>query len=218
MLCNGSIRFSAAIPVNSVGAKSPEILANYVEEIFEVIKSGHSALIPTLMELYQYDDEEFIKNYKFLIELLATDINNRSLILPILHNISKKIPELFFDHIEKFESSLSLPTTASQTVMILSEIAKKEPEILYPLVPSMIDVVEFDNNLLFMLPGILGRIGITSKKRAEEIITYLDNFLELANENQVSLIKNEINNITDIYSELLERKIDKIDEFDEFDD
>ena len=32
MLCNGSIRFSAAMPINAVGSKTPAILANYVEE------------------------------------------------------------------------------------------------------------------------------------------------------------------------------------------
>lgn len=212
MLCNGSIRFSAAIPVNSVGSKSPAILANYVEETFEAIKMGHSALIPTLMELYQYDEEVFINNTNYLIELLSTNINHRGIILPILHNISKTKPEIFFENVIKLEPCLCLPNTASQTIMILSELAKEEPEILYPLVPSMVDVVEFDDNLLFLIPSILGSLGKTSEKRAEEMLEILDKFLDMANKNQVNSIISEIYRITESYRHLLEPYVDKINQ------
>ncbi len=210
MLCNGSIRFSAAIPINSVGSKSPAILANYVEESFEAIKSGHSALIPTLMELYQYDEEVFINNTDFLIDLLATNISHRGIILPVLHNISRIKPELFFEHVVKFESCLSLPNTSSQTIMILTELTKKDPEMVYPLVPLMVDVVEFDDNLLFLVPGVLGNIGRTSERRGEEMLIILDKFLDMANENQTTLIIKEIYRIAELFRHLLEPYIDKI--------
>ena len=212
MLCNGSIRFSAAIPVNSVGSKTPAILANYVEETFEAIKSGHSELIPTLMKLYQYDEGVFINNVDFLIELLSTHINQRGIILPVLHNIVKTSPKILIDDVTKLESCLCLPNTASQTIMILSELAKENPEILYPLVPSMVDVVEFDDNLLFLVPSILGSLGETSEKRAEEMLVILDKFLDMANKNQVNSIINEIYRITETYRHLLEPYVDKINQ------
>ncbi len=210
MLCNGSIRFSAAIPINSAGSKSPAILANYVEETFKAIKIGHSALIPTLMELYQYDEDVFINNTAYMIDLLTSNINYRGIILPVLHNISKNKPELFFDHIVKFESCLSLPNTSSQTIMILTELANKDPEMLYPLVPLMVDVVEFDDNLLFLIPSILGSIGRTSESRGEEMLIILDKFLDMANENQTTVILKEIYRIAELFRHLLEPYIDKI--------
>jgi hypothetical protein len=211
----GSIKHSASAPITTIAMQSPNILAENVRDIFELIKGGFTSAISSLMSLYPHDPEAFEENFDFLLKLYQTDIQWQSITLMVLGEIAKKKPEFFDEHIPVFANGLTNPSQASQIAMMFKEIARNNPQVVYPLVSNLQQAVQFNDNLLYQVPNILGFIGQISEETAKEILTILDSFLSNASDTATMLILSEFQNLGEMSKELLDPYISKIKQYEE---
>ncbi|MHA2251265.1 MAG: hypothetical protein ACXAD7_12960 [Candidatus Kariarchaeaceae archaeon] len=211
----GSVKHSASAPITQAGMQSPKLLANYVDELFELIKGGFTQIITSVMNLYKFNPEAFERNFDYLIELYKTDIQWQSITLMVLGEIAKKNSKLFAPHVDIFSQGLNSPAQASQIAMLLNEVVKTNADAVTPLVPIMKQAVEFNDNLLYQIPNILGYIGQTSEEKAKEMLIHLDSFLNEANDNQKIMILSEFRNLGEMDKALLDPYIDKMKGYEE---
>jgi hypothetical protein len=133
--------------------------------------------------------------------------------LTIFYEISKKKPELLEPHLDLFIPSLMSPMTGSVVAMLLSEIARVNPEGVYPYLNNVKQSVDYVEALRYTVPNILGLIGRLSEDIAREILPFLADLLKDADQNVAIMVLMEFYNLGEMNRDLLVPYMDLIRSF-----
>jgi hypothetical protein len=183
---------------------------DYVGVIIEMVAKGSSELASPLLFLYKFRPKEFQSRIDTLVQVYQKDSNLRSLILSIFLEMSKDRPDIFEPHIKLFVTGLKSPTTGSTTASILSEIARSNPKVVYPFLDSVKQSMNYVDALKYTVPNLLGFIGRMSEDAAREILPFLADLLEGAEQNLAMMVLAEFRNIGSMNRNLIEPYMDII--------
>lgn len=206
----GNVRFSAAAPIMQLGMQQPHLLKDYVRDIFAAVKTGFNTLTSSLLNLYSYDSDAFVENTDFLLEQYRTDVAMKGSILALFDKMAVNHPELFIDHIGMFIADIMAPGTGQMVAMLIEKIVKDNPDSVYPFVNQMLQAIQYNEYLLYMIPNILGFIGQTSPERAKEMLKYLNELLDKSRDATTAAILSEFWNLAEIDRALLDPYVERI--------
>jgi hypothetical protein len=206
----GSARWPAYTVVARVAAENPKILEDYVGVIIEMVARGSVELSPPLMFLYKFKPVEFHSRLDKLMQVYQNDTNLRSLLSSIFLEISKDKPDLLEPHLGIFVNGLNSPTTGSINASIMSEIARSNPAVVYPYLDSVKQSVDFVDALKYTVPNLLGLIGQMSVDVAQEILPFLAELLDGAEQNLAVMVLVEFRNMAEMNRKLIEPYMDLI--------
>lgn len=200
----GAARWPAYRVVAQVSSENPKIFEDYVGVIIELVGKGSTELSPPLMFLYKFRPTEFQSRIDTLVQIYLTDTNARSLVLSLFLEISRDRPDLLEPHLGIFVNGLNSPTTASMNASIMSEIARSNPGVVYPHLDSVKQSVDYVDALRYTVPNLLGLIGRMSEDVAREVLPFLAELLEDADQNLAIMVLLEFKNLGDMNRELIE--------------
>ena len=206
----GAARWPAYRIVTSVSYENPKLLENYTGEVIDLVVQGSKELSASLMHLYNIRPDEFDSRLDVLVNLYQSDKELRSLLLSVFAEISREKPELLVPHLELFVGGLKSPVYAPMGTMILSEIARVNPNVVYPYLNELKQSLDHVDTLKFTVPQLLGLIGRLSDDVAREILPFLAELLKDADQNVAIMILSEFRNLGQMNRELLEPYMDLI--------
>ncbi|MGY5876206.1 MAG: hypothetical protein RTU30_10710 [Candidatus Thorarchaeota archaeon] len=209
----GAVRWSAYRLVAQTSNENPRLLENYIGDIINLVGQGNKELSASLLTLYQVKPEEFEKHLDVIIHVYQTDQDVKTIMSSILLEVSKKRPELIEPHVQLLVAGLSSPTMASVVSMILSEVARAKPESVYPYIKDVRQSMDFVDSLKYTIPNLFGLIGRLSEDTAREVLPFLAEMLEIADQNAATMILSEFRNLGDMNRELLVPYMDLIRRF-----
>ncbi|MFW9793503.1 MAG: hypothetical protein ACFFEE_04315 [Candidatus Thorarchaeota archaeon] len=206
----GAARWPAYRVVAQVSSENPKIFEDYVGVIIELVAKGSTELSPPLMFLYKFKPSEFQSRIDTLVQVYQNDKNARSLVQSIFLEISKERPDLLEPYLGIFVNGLNAPTTASMNASIISEIARENPRVVYPHLDSIKQSIDYVDALKYIVPNLLGLIGSMSVDVAQEILPFLADMLEGADQNLAAMVLAEFRNMAEINRKLIEPYMDLI--------
>ncbi len=207
---SGAVRWSAYRVVAQTSNENPRLLESYIGEIINYVGQGNKELSASLLTLYQVKPEEFEKHLDVIIHVYKTDQDAKPIMSSILLEVSKKRPELIEPHIPLLVSGLSSPLMASGVSMILSEVARAKPESVYPYIKDVRESMVSVEALKYTVPNLFGLIGRLSEDTAREVLPFLAEMLEIADQNAATMILSEFRNLGEMNRELLVPYMDLI--------
>jgi hypothetical protein len=209
----GNLSYSSYGVISHVAFETPKVLENYAGDIIQLVGQGMTQLTPTLTFLYKFNPEAFEEYLDTLLRVYQTDATAKSMILTIFYEISKKKPELLKPYLDVFIPGLMSPTTGSTVAMMLSEIARVDPEGVYPYLNDVKQSIEYVEALKYTVPNLLGLIGRLSDDIAREILPFLADILKDADQNVAIMVLLEFRNLGEMNRELLVPYMDLIRSF-----
>ena len=199
----GNVSYAPYGVIAHVALETPKVLEDYAGEIIHLVGEGMTQLTPSLTFLYKFNPESFEENFDTLLRVYQTDATWKSMLLTIFFEISKKKPEILKPHIELFIPALMSPITGSTVAMMLSEIARVDPEGVYPYLNQVKQSIDYVEALKYTVPNLLGLIGRLSEDIAREILPFLAELLKDADQNVAIMVLMEFRNLGELNRELL---------------
>jgi len=196
--------------VTQLSFDNPKLLENYTGDIIDLVMQGSRELSASLMHLYKIRPEEFNNRLDLLVNHYQTDSESRSLLLSVFGEMSRANPTLLIPHLDLFVGGLKSPAYAGMGAMILSEVARVDPEAVYPHLNNLKESMNYVDALKFTVPQVLGLIGRMSEDVAREILPFLAELLKDADQNEAIIVLSEFRNLGQMNNELLEPYMDLI--------
>jgi hypothetical protein len=171
------------------------------KELAKKVLDGDSSILHDAIKYVSYDIESI--NAKGI----------RAGAAKILEKVAEKKPELIAESLEKLKPALTVkePQTRWMLMQVFGYCAKINPK-------ESTSIIDYAKQYLSENAGVclsgsvhlyLGRVGATSSKTANEVITILDDSLKTASENEVDWILegflNIIDNVDSDSKELIKR-------------
>ena len=206
----GNVSYAPYGVISQVALETPKALEDYAGVIIHLVGQGMTQLTPSLTFLYKFNPESFEENLDTLIRVYQTDATWKSMLLTIFNEIAKKKPELLKPHLKLFIPGLMSPMTGSTVAMMLSEIARVDPEGVYPYLNNVKQSIDYVEALKYTVPNLLGLIGRLSEDVAREILPFLAELLKDADQNVAIMVLMEFYNLGEMNRELLEPYMDLI--------
>ena len=199
----GAARWPAYRVVTSVSYENPRLLENYTGDVIDLVGQGSKELSASLMYLYQIKPEDFHSRLDLLVQLYQSDADLRSLLLSVFVEMSRDNPEQLIPHLELFVGGLKSPVSASMSTVVLSEIARVNPGVVYPHLAQIQQSLDDVDALKFTVPQLLGLIGRLSEEVAREILPFLAELLKDADQNLAIMVLSEFRNLGQMNKDLL---------------
>lgn len=208
---DGSVKHSAYGPIVTAAMQQPIVLKDHVPKIFEAIEGGFSQLSSSLYSLYSYNPSEYERRIDLLLNLYKTDITYQSMYLMVLNEIAKKKPSLLAKHVSDFSSGLNNPSLAASVVMLYNEVASYDASVFLPYIDSLFQAVQYNQNLIYQVPNILGLVGRLNTTIGVKILDQLFKLFSMGNDMAKGMILSEIRNVGEQDKSLLDQYISQIE-------
>jgi hypothetical protein len=206
----GTVRYSPYRVIAQVASEQPSALRDYTGEIIGLVNDGRKELSSSLLHLYQVNQAAFNEKIDILLEILQQDSDLRGLVLSVLLEMSKDSPELFVPYVDILVSLLESPVSATSVSMILSEVAREEPESIYHYTQKLATAMRRMDVLKNTMPTVLGLVGRKSEERAAEILTILRPLLDESDQTNVMVALQQYRSLGQMNRDLLGEYISRI--------
>ncbi|XP_067664704.1 uncharacterized protein [Haliotis asinina] len=176
------IREMAAVQVRVMSSNSETVLANDMQKLISAyFDTEKHQVLESIVSLYPENPDPVNDQFQTFMQYHNPgDAMTKSYMLQLYSAVAKQHPELFTEKNLKdlWKNAKKDPLYAPQTLILMENVAKKNPETVGKLLPLLQDDRGLVEHAIPTLMNVFKQVGLKSEKYAESVITHFVKILE----------------------------------------